>query len=159
MSQTTRMLSFSMMPHEVERATGRSWVVDGADQWEDHRGALGGADHVSTFADDRTVSQQRIVVWRKMALQGCGDLVAAERGAGRRAIFTEVDPGQAIDPAAPATAAQVRALFRRFFLEEPADVEVDDGVALVRTLSSGGGAVAWRGLCSAYLGSMRFLTY
>ena len=42
------------------------------------RGAFGAADYQSTFVDDLTPSQQRIVLIRKMAFQVCGDVVEAE---------------------------------------------------------------------------------
>lgn len=159
LSQNTRMLSFDMMRNEVMRATGRTWVINGTDQWEPNRTGLGGADYVTIFAEDLTPSQQRMVLWRRMAFQVCGDLVAAEAGAPTRAVFTVVDPGAAIDAAAASTASQIRALFRRFFLSDAEDEDVADSLALVSTLAPGGPDVAWRGLCAAYLGSMRFVTY
>ncbi len=162
LSQNTRMLSYSMLRSEVTRATGKSWVVAGADQWDRNRGPLGGADYKTTFADDLTPSQQRIVLIRKMAFQVCGDLVAAEAGAAAtRTVFTELDPGAAFDSASATTKAQITAMFRRFFLSDPEEADLTDGAALVHALAPTGanGQVAWRGLCVAYLGSMRFLTY
>jgi hypothetical protein len=159
LSQNTRMLSFDMMRNEVQRAAGRSWVINGNDQWEANRAGLGGADYVTVFAEDLTPSQQRMVLWRKMAFQVCGDVVAAEAGAPTRTVFTVVDPGAALDTAAPATADQVRALYRRFFLADPPDDDVADSIALLTTLVPAGANVAWRGLCAGYLGSMRFVTY
>jgi len=161
LSQNTRMLSYAMLRSEVERATGKSWVVGGVDQWERNRGPLGGADYVTTFSDDLVPSQQRIVLIRKMALQVCADVVAAEAGAASRTVFTEVDPGAAFDAGAATTKAQVAALFRRFFLEDASPAELADGQALLSTLSPTGadGKTAWRGLCASYLASMRFLTY
>ncbi|HUS28872.1 MAG TPA: hypothetical protein VMZ53_10185 [Kofleriaceae bacterium] len=161
LSQNTRMLGFDMMRSEVKRVTGRSWVVAGVDQWERNRGSLGGADFETTFSDDLTPSQQRLVLVRKMAFQVCGDLVAAEAGVATREVFTELDPGAAFDPASATTEAQIRALFKRFFLEEPAADDISDAKALLATLAPGGtaGRTAWRGLCTSYLASMRFLTY
>jgi len=161
LSENTRMLSFEMMQAEVMRATGHSWELDGVDQWERNRGALGGADYVTTFADDLTPSQQRVVLWRKMAFQVCGDLVDAEAGAATRTVFTEVDPGASFDSASQATTAQIRTLFFRFFLAEPDDSDVTQGANLLSALSQTGadGPAVWGGLCVAYLGSMRFLTY
>lgn len=158
LSQNTRMLNFEMMRNEVLRATGRSWVLGDVDQWEQNRIALGGADYETVFAEDLTPSQQRMVLWRRMAFQVCGDLVAAESGAATRTVFTVVDPGT-LEPTAPATLDQIRALFRRFFLSDPEAEEVGDSQALLQELAPGGTAVAWRGLCAAYLGSMRFVTY
>jgi hypothetical protein len=158
LSQNTRMLSYSMLKSEVMRATGRSWVVGGADQWERNRGPLGGADFVTTFADDLTPSQQRIVLIRKMAFQVCGDLVNAEAGAAARPVFSELDPGVAIDAAADTTKAQIAALFKRFFLEDAAPADLADGAALLGALGTDP-KIAWRGLCASYVGSMRFLTY
>lgn len=159
LSQNTRMLSFEMMRNEVTRATGKSWVISGVDQWEANRIPLGGADYEVVFAEDLTPSQQRMVLWRRMAFQVCGDVVAAEAGAATRAVFTVVDPGTAVDGAAATTVSQVRALFRRFFLTDADDEDVADSVALLQQLGPGGGEIAWRGLCAAYLGSMRFVTY
>jgi len=161
LSQNTRMLSFEMLRSEVDRATGRSWVVAGADQWDLNRGPLGGADYATTFADDLTPSQQRIVLIRKMAFAVCGDLVTAEAGSVSPAIFTELDPGAAFDAAAANTKAQISALFRRFFLADASAVDIADGQALLAALSPDGsdGRIAWRGVCASYLASMRFLTY
>jgi hypothetical protein len=158
LSQNTRMLSYSMLRSEVTRATGRSWVIAGADQWDRNRGPLGGADYVTTFADDLTPSQQRIVLIRKMAFQVCGDLITAEAGVAARTVFTELDPGVAIDAASAATKSQIAALYRRFFLEDASDADLADGAALLGKLGTDP-KVAWRGLCASYLGSMRFLTY
>jgi hypothetical protein len=161
LSQNTRMLSFEMLRSEVLRATGRSWVVNNVDQWEPHRTSLGGADYVSTFADDVTPSQQRIVLIRKMAFQVCSDLVATEAGTTARSVFTELDPGAAFDAGAATTEAQIRTMFSRFFITSIENADLDDAKALLHTLSPTGadGGTAWRGLCAAYLGSMRFLTY
>jgi hypothetical protein len=159
LSQNTRMLGFEMMRNEVRRATGLSWVVGGVDQWAQNRIPLGGADYQTVFAADSTPSQQRMVLWRRMAFQVCGDLVAAEAGAASRAVFTVVDPGAAIATGAASTASQVRALYRRFFLSDAGDEDVADSLALLETLGPAGGQVAWRSLCAAYLGSMRFVTY
>jgi hypothetical protein len=162
LSQNTRMLSYEMLRSEVKRATGKSWVVAGVDQWERNRGSLGGADYTTTFADDLTPSQQRIVLVRKMAFQVCGDVVAAEAGAtATREVFTELDPGAAFDPAGASTEAQIRALFKRFFLEDASAEDLTEAKALLTTLSPDGssGRIAWRGLCTGYLASMRFLTY
>jgi hypothetical protein len=159
LSQNTRMLSFEMMRNEVQRATGRSWVVGDADQWEANRIALGGADYETVFAEDLTPSQQRMVLWRRMAFQVCGDLVAAESGAATRAVFTVLDPAAALNTSAPGTADQVRALFRRFFLSDPTDEDIGDSLNLLSTLNTTDAATAWRGLCAGYLGSMRFVTY
>lgn len=158
-SQNTRMLSFEMMRNEVLRATGKSWVVSGVDQWEPNRTALGGADYQTIFAEDLTPSQQRMVLWRRMAFQVCGDLVTAEAGATTRAVFTVLDPGATLDPTAPATAEQVRALYRRFFLTDADADDVSDSLTLLATLAPSGAQAGWRGLCAAYLGSMRFVTY
>ncbi|MBA3396662.1 MAG: hypothetical protein H0T89_28785 [Deltaproteobacteria bacterium] len=159
LSQNTRMLSFEMLRSEVSRATGRSWMIAGVDQWDRNRGPLGGADYVTTFGDDLTPSQQRIVLIRKMAFQVCGDLIAAEAGAATRTVFTVVDPGAPIDVAASTTTTQITALFQRFFLTDAVDTDVADAKALLGTLAGADGKTAWRGLCAAYLGSMRFLTY
>lgn len=161
LSQNTRMLSYAMLKSEVMRATGRSWVIAGADQWERNKGPLGGADFVSTFADDLTPSQARIVLIRKMAFAVCGDVITAEAGAATRTVFTDIDPGAAFDPTGGTAKAQIQSLFKRVFLDDASPEDVADGVALLKALSPAGdnGRVAWRGLCAAYLGSMRFLTY
>jgi hypothetical protein len=161
LSQNTRMLSYPMLRSEVTRAIGQSWVVNGVDQWERNRGPLGGADHVTSFTDDLTPSQQRIVLIRKMSFAVCGALVAAEAGMATRTVFTDLDPGAAFDVSSAATKAQITSLFRRVFLSDPEDADLLDGAALLSKLSPAGdqGRIAWRGLCAAYLGSMRFLTY
>jgi hypothetical protein len=158
LSQNTRMLSFEMLRAEVKRATGRSWVVSGVDQWDRNRGPLGGADYVTTFADDLTPSQRRIVLVRKMAFSVCGDLITTEGGSATRTVFTEVDPAAAVDATAAVTKTQVESLYRRFFLAEPNAADTADTLALISTLGTDG-KVAWRGVCASYLGSMRFLTY
>jgi hypothetical protein len=159
--QNTRMMSYDMIKAEVTRATGKGWVVSGVDQWPRNRGALGGADYVTTFADDLTPSQQRMVLVRKMGFAVCGDLVTSEAGQATRIVFTDVDPGATLDPAAATTKAQISALFRRFFMADAADEDVSEGVALLTSLQQGGAdaKAAWRGLCVSYLSSMRFLTY
>ena len=159
LSQNTRMLSYDMLKAEVMRATGHSWVIAGADQWEKNRGPLGGADFVTTFADDLTPSQARIVLIRKMAFQVCGDLVAGEAGATTRTVFADVDPGAQIDPAGDTTKAQVTSMFRRFFLEDPTQDDIADSLALIGKIAPTGSQAAWRGVCASYLGSLRFLTY
>lgn len=162
LSQNTRMLNVDMLRSEVNRATGRSWVENGVDLWDRNRGALGGADYKTTFADDLTPSQQRLVLVRKMAFSVCSDLVAAESGAtATRTVFTELDPGAALDVAAARTTTQITQLYRRFFLEDATDADLADARALLVALSPDGssGTAAWRGLCASYLASMRFLTY
>jgi hypothetical protein len=161
LSQNTRMLSFEMLRSEVMRATGRGWIVNNVDQWERNRGSFGGADFVTTFADDITPSQQRIVLVRKMAFAVCGDLVAAEAGAAARTVFDVIDPGAPLD--AIKSKAQLESMFRRFFLIDPTDSDVADGEALITALAPTGAAaesrIAWRGVCASYIASMRFLTY
>jgi hypothetical protein len=97
-----------------------------------------------------------------MAFTVCQDVVTAEGGqsGSGRTVFTELDPAVAIDVAAAATRAQVTSIYTRFFLEAPSSEEVADSLSLlgdVQTMSNSRGA--WRGLCAAYLASMRFLTY
>lgn len=157
LSQNTRMLSPDMLQAEVMRATGRSWVVNSVDQWERNRGPLGGADYATTFADDLTPSQQRIVLLRKMAFSVCGDLVTAEGGAATRTVFTDVDPAAAVDATAAATKTQITSLYKRFFLAEPSDADVADTQALISNLGTDG-KIVWRGVCASYIASMRFLT-
>lgn len=157
-SQNTKMLSFEQMRNEVQRATGRSWREDGQDQWEAHRGVLGGADYIDIWAVDREPSQQKLVTWRKMAFRVCGAAVNADAGAPDRTLFVAVDPGAAIDPAT--AAPQVEQLFARFFLEAPSQTEVDQAIAALSEMETLANArQAWRGLCAAYLSSQRFLTY
>ena len=74
-------------------------------------------------------------------------------------MFAVLDPGAAIVPSATATADQVRALYRRFFLTDADADDVSDSLTLLATLAPSGANAAWRGLCAAYLGSMRFVTY
>lgn len=159
LSQNTRMLSFEMLRSEVMRATGRSWIVASVDQWEKNRSSFGGADFVTTFADDITPSQQRIVLVRKMAFAVCGDLVAAEAGAATRAVFDVVDPGAPIDAAK--SKDQIRSMFRHFFLSDATDSDIADSETLIKALAPTGAEsrIAWRGVCASYIASMRFLTY
>jgi hypothetical protein len=156
LSQNTRMLSFDMLRSEVTRATGKSWMVAAVDQWEKNRGSFGGADFVTTFTDDITPSQQRIVLVRKMAFSVCGDVVTAEAGQASRAVFDVVDPGAAIDAAKAKT--QIVSLFKRFFLTEATDTDIAETQTLLTALGSDP-KVAWRGVCASYIASMRFLTY
>lgn len=160
MSQNTRMLSFEMLRSEVQRATGLDWALGGVSQWEPNRAALGGADYVSTFADDLTPSQQRIVLLRKMAFTVCGDLVAQEGGSETREVFDVLDPA---DPASVTSAdadSQIASLHYRFFLEEAEEIDIAESKELLSVLSAEGGSeAAWRGVCASFLGSMRFLSY
>jgi len=159
-SQNTKLLSYDMLRNEVLRATGRSWVVEGVDQWELNKSSLGGADYVNTFADDRTVSQQKIVTIRKMALAVCGDLVSAENATASPTLFTTVKPSAAISADDTAVATQVASLYQRFFLVEPSAAEIAEHVQLLIDLQTQTNSTqAWRGLCGAYLSSMRFLSY
>ena len=159
-SQNTKLLSYDMLINEVRRATGRSWVIDGVDQWELNKSALGGADYVNTFEDDRTISQSKIVALRKMAFSVCGDLVAAENGATTAAVFTIVKPNVSIAADDTAVSSQVESLYQRFFLVAPSPAEVAEHVQLLVDLQAQTNSTeAWRGLCGAYLASMRFLSY
>jgi hypothetical protein len=158
LSQNTRMLDFDMLKSEVQRATGRSWVVGGVDQWDRNRGPLGGADYVESFADDLTPSQQRIVLIRKMAFSVCTDLVTAEAGQATRTVFTDVDPGATVDATSATTKAQITTLFKRVYLDEPTDADITDAQTLIGKLGTDG-HIAWRGLCASYIASMKFLTY
>jgi len=159
-SQNTKLLSFDMLRNEVLRATGRSWVVEGVDQWEPNKSALGGADYVNTFDDDRTISQSKIVTIRKMAFSVCGDLVTAENAAATPSIFTIVKPNAAIAADSAAVSSQVASLYQRVFLVEPTSSEVAEHVQLLVDLQTQTNSTqAWRGLCAAYLASMRFLSY
>lgn len=155
-SENTQLLSFDMLRNEVLRATGISWVEGGTDQWNSNRSILGGADYVNTFTDDRTISQQKIVTIRKMAFSVCGDVVATDAGS----VFTDVSPDAAIAADDSSVQAQVRSMFTRFFLVEPSESQVAESSQLLLDLQAqGGSGEAWRGLCGAYLASMRFLTY
>jgi len=157
-SQNTKMLSFAQMQNEVQRATGRSWVVDGQDQWEANRGVFGGADYIETWSVDRQPSQQKLVTWRKMAFTVCGAAVAADAGSDERSLFVAVDPATPIDPAT--ATPQIVELFSRFFLEAPSQAEIDTALTALTDLEALQNArQAWRGLCAAYLSSQRFLTY
>jgi hypothetical protein len=133
--------------------------VNSVDQWDRNRGSFGGADFVTTFTDDITPSQQRIVLVRKMAFSVCGDLIAAEAGAATRTVFDVIDPGAPIDAAKAND--QIRSMFSRFFLTEPTDSDVADSEALIKALAPTGAEsrIAWRGVCASYIASLRFLTY
>ena len=159
-SDNAKLLNFEMMRNEVLRATGLSWQVDGVDQWERNRSALGGADYDVSWSEDRAVSQQKVVIWRKMAFTVCGDLVAAEAGQETRTVFDVVDPGITIDTADASVADQISSMWRRFFYIDPASEDRSDSLSLLNDLQDlSGPSDAWRGLCAGYLASMRFLSY
>jgi len=157
-SQNTKMLSFSMLKNEVLRATAHTWVDGEIDMWEANRSALGGADYVNIFQPNRTITQQKIVTIRKMALSVCEDVVAADT-LGEPILFTLQSPSAAIADDAT-TRSQVELIYKRFFLVNASSVEVDESIQLLSDLAGTDGPTeAWRGLCAAYLSSMRFLTY
>jgi len=159
-SQNTQVLGFDMLRNEVQRATGLSWLIDGIDQWDLNKSALGGADYVNTFDDDRTISQSKIVTIRKMAFKVCNDLVQAENAAATPTIFTVLKPNAGIDANNAALSSQVSTLYQRFFLVAPSASEVSESVQLLVDLSGQVNSTqSWRGLCGAYLSSMRFLSY
>jgi len=159
-SQNTQVLSYDMLRNEVQRATGLSWQLDGIDQWELNKSALGGADYVNTFDDDRTISQSKIVTIRKMAFTVCDDLVKAENAAATPTIFTALKPNAGIDANNASLSQQVTLLYQRFFLVAPSASEVSESVQLLVDLNGQVNSTqSWRGLCGAYLSSMRFLSY
>ncbi len=158
--ENTRMMTYEQVKNEVLRATGRSWIVASVDQWAPNRSVLGGADYVRTFSDDRSPNQQKIVTLRRMAFSVCGDVVTAEAGQATRTIFTVVDPATTIDIASATATAQVQALWKRFFLVDPSAADVTESLSALGSLQTmATSREAWRGLCGAYLASMRFLTY
>jgi hypothetical protein len=158
--ENTKMLIFEQIRTEVMRATGRSWLVSGVDQWEANRGVLGGADYVRSFMDDRTPSQQKLVTIRKMAFTVCGDVVTAEAGQATRTVFAAVDPAVTIDTNSAIVTTQVQALWKRFFLATPSAADVTESLSALGSLQTmSNSREAWRGLCAGYLSSLRFLTY
>lgn len=158
--ENTKMLNYEMLKNEVMRATGRSWVIGTTDQWAANRGILGGADWVTSWNEDRNPSQAKIITIRKMALKVCLDAVNADAGQTTRTLFTDLDPDLTIDPAAAITRTQVSNLYERIFLDTPAEEEITDALSALTDLQTiNGPRLAWRGLCGAYLSSMRFLTY
>ena len=159
-SDNTKMLNFEQLRNEVLRATTLSWVDVNIDQWEGNRSILGGADYVENWANDVTPNQQKILTIRRMSFTVCGDLVTAEAGQATRTVFEVLDPGVVIDTAAASTAAQVGALYKRFFFEDAPPQAMTDSLALLGDLQTlDNQSEAWRGLCTAYLSSMRFLSY
>ena len=161
LSQNAKMLGFDMMKSEVMRATGLSWLEGGADQWERNRDAFGAADYRTNFSEDLTPSQQKLVLWRKMAYQVCQDAVARDAGRVTRVLFTEVDPALPISTSNAAVNAQLDGLYRRFFLDPPpaADLALASGLLAAAFADGGDPKEAWRDLCVGLLGSMKFLTY
>ena len=149
-----KMLSYVQMQAEVARATGVVWSG-----WANSRAVFGGADFVTTYADDRTPSGTKLVTWRKMAFDVCARMLTTE--ASTPSLFSAVSPTAAIRADDAKVAAQVRLVFTRFFLEDPTAADVDASIkALGDTVAAGGSAEdAWTGLCVGYLSSMRFLTY
>jgi hypothetical protein len=149
-----KLLSYAQMQSEVERATGVVWP-----DWAANRVVFGGADYVTTFSDDRTPSGTKLLTWRKMAFDVCGTMIGAE--AAKPSLFTAISPTVAISASDPKVAAQVKLVFARFFLENPAQADVDASTKALGDLIAAGGSPqdAWTGLCVGYLSSMRFLTY
>ncbi len=159
-SDNTKMLNFEQLRNEVLRVTTLSWVDVGNDQWESNRSILGGADYSDTWQVDITPNQQKILTIRRMAFTVCGNLVEAEAGQATRTVFAVLDPAVVIDTAAASTESQVTALYKRFFFEDASAAAVTDSLALLGDLqTSDNQREAWRGLCTAYLSSMRFLSY
>ncbi len=159
-SDNTKMLNFVQLRNEVQRATTMTWVDQGVDQWTANQSILGGADFVESWQYDISPNQQKMLTIRRMAFRVCGDLVASEQGQATRTVFGVVDPAVAIDAGAASTQEQVRALFKRFFFEEIEDQALTDSLSLLSDLQGlDGQEEAWRGLCTAYLSSMRFLSY
>ena len=159
-SQNAKMLNFEQLRNEVKRATTLSWIEVDIDQWDSYRSILGGADFVENWRFDTTPNQQKILTIRRMAFTVCGNLVSAEAGQATRVVFSDVDPAQAIDIGAPVTTTQVSALYKRFFYEDASAEGIADSLSLLGDLqTSEDQQEAWRGLCTAYLGSMRFLSY
>jgi hypothetical protein len=148
------MLSFSQMEAEATRATGVTWP-----DWAANRAVFGGADYVTTFEDDRTPSGTKILTWRKMAFDVCATMLTAEAKA--PSLFSAIGPTAPIAAGDPKVASQVKLVFVRFFLEDPALADVDASIqALSDTVAAGGVPQdAWTDLCVGYLSSMRFLTY
>lgn len=161
LSANAKMLSFDMMKKEVQRAVGVSWVVGGEDQWEKNRATLGGADYTSSFVEDITPSQQKVVLWRSLAWQVCQDAVNNDAGKTARTVFADVDPGAALTPSSAAAKDQVRKLYLRFLLENPSESELSASTSLLADSfnESKDPKTAWRMVCVGLLGSMKFVTY
>ena len=161
LSANVKMLTFEMMKAEVKRATGLSWVVAGADQWESNRATFGGPNYQTTFTEDITPSPQKILLWRKMAYQVCLDAVVRDAGKTTRVMFTDVDPGLPISTSNAAVNAQIGSLYQRMFLEAPSAQETARASGLLAAAFADGNdpKEAWRALCVGYLASMKFLSY
>lgn len=161
LSANVKMLTFDMMKAEVKRATGLSWVVATADQWESNRAAFGGPNYTTAFAEDITPSPQKILLWRKMAYQVCLDAVVRDAGKTTRVMFTDVDPALPISTSNAAVNAQIGGLYQRMFLEAPSAQELTRASGLLAAAFADGSdpKEAWRALCVGYLASMKFLSY
>jgi hypothetical protein len=154
-SENTKMLAYPMMRSEVIRATSIDWA-----DWEANRELLGGADYQNQWVEDRTPSQQKFSTWRRMALDVCLELVDKEAGQSSRTVFTAIDPGEATTASDPKVREQVTNLFERFFIESPSETEIVESIQAFEDLDGANRPKrAWRGLCAAYLSSMRFLSY
>lgn len=149
-----KMLKFSQMRSEVLRATGVTWAG-----WEANRAVFGAPDFENTFQHNRAPSASKLIVWRKMAFSVCETMITRETA--MPALFTSIAPTAAIAPTDPKVAAQITAIFIKFFLDEPNTSALDlSQKALMDSISAGANpSEAWRNLCVGYLSSMRFLVY
>lgn len=149
-----KMLSFSQMQAEMLRATTIEYA-----NWAENRAVFGSPDFKTSFLEDRTPTATKILTWRKIAFDVCGAMVKKETST--PALFSSISPTATISAEDPKVAAQITAMFKKFFLERPTSADVEASTkALVDTVAAGGPPTeAWSSLCVAYLSSMRFLTY
>lgn len=149
-----RMLNFAQMQSEVLRATTIAY-----DAWAENRVAFGAPDFRTSFQEDRTPTATKILTWRKIAFSVCTAMIRQETAG--PVLFSSVAPTAAITAGDPKLADQINAVFTQFFLEPPGEAELEASIrALVDSVAAGSPpAEAWTTLCTAYLSSMRFLTY
>jgi len=150
-----KLISFAQMQAEVLRATGVNYA-----KWEKNRAVFGAVDFKTSFVEDRIPTGTKLLTWRKIAFSVCGDMVNNETTTPK--LFSSMAPTAAIAADDPKVAAQVKAIFTKFFFEPPTAKELEISIkALTDTLAVPGGtpSIAWTNLCVGYLSSMRFLTY
>lgn len=157
-SKNTKMLNFSMMKSEVQRATGATWIGgSGQDLWAPVSGTLGHLDMVNRWAEDRVPDQKKLITLRKMSFAVCEKFVNEDS----QGMFSSVDLNQKVGEQSAAAEAQISLLYERFFLSKANETEVAQAMTLLQAIEAQGSSSteAWIGLCSAYTSSMRFLSY
>ncbi|MBX7100017.1 MAG: hypothetical protein K1X89_20050 [Myxococcaceae bacterium] len=151
-----QLLPWRALHRVVSATTGQEWLSGGVDAWAPSAVSYGDADLITHFADDTTMSAQKVTLVRRMA----GDVCAAATAS--NAAFAVLGAGVSLDAkvdASPASRTAVAALHRRFFLEEPSVDDVDRSLATLLAIQAGATPrAAWATLCEAYVSSLNFVT-